>query len=228
MSYHNTHHFFIFTINIKKELKKPRKNAIKIGLHILRRDMSTIIQIESFNFLLLLCLLPVFTFAQGIPDSLSMEEMTKTQGLSTNLVIEEEITKTFASDFAMTMEDGNQKKLSDFRGKVVYLSFWASWCGVCIKNFNKYEKLREKMDSIGVVLLNVSIDKDPEKWKAFISKKALNGLHAIVPHNEVKDLYQMYHVPRYEIIGKNGEFLYLSDEPGRDVLENFKKFLEQD
>jgi len=75
------------------------------------------------------------------------------------------------------------------------------------------------------VMLNVSIDKDSEKWRAAIAEHQPNGMHGHVPHDAVRELYQMYNVPRYEIIGKNGQFLYMSEEVGRDIIANFKQFL---
>jgi len=144
-----------------------------------------------------------------------------------NMVIEEEVVREFAPDFEMTMEDGTTMKLSDLKNKVVYLSFWASWCKPCINGFTKYSEMRDEMEDIGVVLLNVSIDKNYDNWKAAIKEHQPSGIHGIVSHEEVKDLYQMYNVPRYEIVGKQGQFLYLSDEPGRNILENFQQFLDQ-
>lgn len=146
---------------------------------------------------------------------------------SYEVITEEEVVKEFAPDFEMTMEDGSKKKLSDFKGQVIYLSFWASWCKPCIKGFNKYRGLRDEIESLGIVMLNVSINKAPSKWKAAIVEHQPTGIHAIVAHDDVRDAYQMYTVPRYEIVGKKGQFLYLSDEPGRNILENFREFIEE-
>lgn len=165
--------------------------------------------------------------AQETPDSLSLKESLRAQGMSTNIIIEEEVVQEFAPDFEMSLEDGSKKKLSDFKGEVIYLSFWASWCKPCINGFNNYREMRESIEDLGIVMLNVSIDKDSEKWKSAIVKHQPTGVHAIVPHDDVRDLYQMYNVPRYEIVGKQGQFLYLSDEPGRDILENFRQFLNE-
>ncbi len=164
------------------------------------------------QLVLVLCFSPLFLLGQDMPHA----------------VIEEEIVKEFAPDFEMTMEDGSIKKLSDFKGQVIYLSFWASWCKPCINGFTKYKALRESIEDAGVLMLNVSIDKSSEKWKSAISEHKPTGIHALIPHDLVKDAYQMYNVPRYEIVGKKGQFLYLSDEPGRDILENFRSFLSQE
>lgn len=162
--------------------------------------------------ILFLVISPFFTVAQDTIEG---------------VIVEEELVKEFAPDFEMTMEDGSKKKLSDFKGQVVYLSFWGSWCTPCINGFNNYREVRENMEKLGVVMLNVSIDKSPEKWKAAIAKHQPTGIHALVPHLLVQDSYQMYSVPLYEIVGKNGQFLYLSDDANRDILENFRQFINQ-
>ena len=143
-----------------------------------------------------------------------------------NVIVEEEVVKQFAPDFEMVMEDGSVKRLSDFRGEVLYISFWASWCGPCIKGFTKYRDMRESIEHLGVVMLNISIDEDATKWRTAINRHQPAGMHAIVSHDVIRDAYQLYNVPRYEIIGKNGQFLYLSQGVNRNILDDFKKFLE--
>ncbi len=162
---------------------------------------------------LLFCFLPVILLAQDPPSP-------------DNVIVEEEITKEFAPDFEMTMVDGTKKNLSDFKGQVIYLSFWASWCKPCISGFKKYREMRKNIEELGVVMLNVSIDEKSENWKSAIKAHQPTGTHAHIPQAKVQDDYQLYSVPLYEIIGKDGEFLYLSDEPGRDILENFRQFME--
>ena len=168
---------------------------------------------KSLLFFLFYC--PIYLSAQGT--------MPPMEGVE----IELEVSKEFAPDFEMTMMDGSKKKLSDFKGQVVYLSFWASWCKPCIAGFEKYREMRESMEKLGVVMLNVSIDKSDQKWRKAINDVQPTGIHASVPHDVVQGPYQMYSVPLYEIVGKRGEFLYLSDDPDRNILDNFKQFLSE-
>ena len=164
------------------------------------------------HFLLILCCSPLLLIAQPPIEG---------------VLIEKEVLKEFAPDFEMTMADGTKKKLSDFKGEVLYLSFWASWCKPCISGFNKYRPMREDIENLGIVMLNVSIDKSTEKWKTAIAEHQPTGIHAIVPQDDVRNDYQLYSVPLYEIVGKRGQFLYLSDDPNRDILENFKAFMAE-
>jgi len=166
------------------------------------------------QFFFLVCFLPLSLFAQDAPPI-------------EGVIIEKEVLKEFAPDFEMTMADGTKKKLSDFKGEVLYLSFWASWCKPCISGFNKYRPMREDIEKLGVVMLNVSIDKSTEAWKAAIAEHQPTGIHASVSQDAVRDDYQLYSVPLYEIVGKRGQFLYLSDDPDRNILDNFRAFLEE-
>lgn len=134
-----------------------------------------------------------------------------------------------ATDFEFTLEDGTIKQLSDYEGEVVYLSFWASWCGPCISNYKKYHEVRTELESMGVVLLNVSIDKEKPKWSKSLDKNiVINGVNAHA--NDIDFLqskYELSSIPLYEILNKKGEFVYLSETYPRDIFADFQKWLEE-
>ena len=133
-----------------------------------------------------------------------------------------------APDFVFSTSDGLTTALSDLEGKVVYLSFWASWCGPCKKNFQKYHGLRTQLEAEGVVLLNISLDKDKDKWAAALDKFSyINGTNGHAADlNAVKASYRVSKVPDYHIIDKSGQFVYLSDKPGRDIVAEFREWLK--
>jgi len=141
--------------------------------------------------------------------------------------VEEDNAGIYAPDFTFDNIDGAQLNLESLRGRVVYISFWASWCKPCIQGFEKYAETRKAIADLGVVLLNISIDSNADNWKTAIEKYNIEGMHGITPKSELLESYQLYNVPRYEIVGKTGAFLYLDRSDGLSVLENFELFLKE-
>ena len=86
-----------------------------------------------------------------------------------------------AMDFAFTTLEGKSMKLSDLKGKVVYLDFWASWCGPCMRELPFAKKVKEHFKDKDVVFLNVSIDEDMNAWKNAVEKHSIGGIHTCEP-----------------------------------------------
>lgn len=139
------------------------------------------------------------------------------------------ISQEKATDFEFTTIDGVEQKLSDYEGQVVYISFWASWCKPCLINFEKYNETRQKLASLGVTLLNISIDKDEKAWK----RKLENGLYfnGVNVHADdietIQEIYKLYSIPAYEILDKSGHFVYLSQDGERDIFSEFRAWVEE-
>ena len=127
----------------------------------------------------------------------------------------------------MQVLTGGEIHLSEYKGKVIYISFWASWCGPCIGNFEKYKEIRNALEDEGVILLNVSIDEVEEKWRTMVEKLDLNGINVIAAKEDLYPDYQILSIPLYEIVGRDGNFRYLSDEAGRDIIGQFRKWLAE-
>lgn len=79
-----------------------------------------------------------------------------------------------APDFEETKLDGSTMKLSDLKGKVVLLDFWASWCGPCRRENPAVVQLYNKYKDDGFTIMSVSMDKDKSKWEAAIKKDNLS------------------------------------------------------
>ena len=82
-----------------------------------------------------------------------------------------------APDFTLYDLDGQPVSLSQFKGQVVLLDFWASWCGPCLVDLPDLRKIKEKTAALPVVFLNVSIDTDETAWREAIDKNELKGVH---------------------------------------------------
>jgi len=133
-----------------------------------------------------------------------------------------------APDFTFSTTDETVQQLSDYKGKVLYVSFWASWCKPCLVNFEKYEEMRNQLDEIGVVLLNVNIDAEQYNWETAMVKNNINGVHVRGQELEkLQELYELYSIPSYEIINKEGNFVYLSYDTERNIIEEFKQWVDR-
>lgn len=160
---------------------------------------------------LLILLLFVFTnpFANG-PD-LGLDSLEK------------------AGDFEFVHESGALQKLSDYDGNVIYVAFWASWCKPCLVNFQKYEEFRLELKRMGVVLLNVSLDKNKKDWvKALMSYGFMNGENVHVSDiRKVMDLYELTFIPEYVILNKQRQVVIVDQNEERDVWANFEDWLKE-
>lgn len=112
-------------------------------------------------------------------------------------------------DFAVIGEDGKKIKVSDLKGKVVYIDFWASWCGPCKAQFPYTKDLKKHFKGKDVVFVYVSIDKDEKAWQKAIKKYDLDGYHTRVDgeKSEVIKAYGVRGVPSYYLVDKEGKFV---------------------
>jgi len=75
-----------------------------------------------------------------------------------------------APDFTVAADNGRSVSVSRFGGKLLVLNFWASWCQPCVEETPSLSAFSEQYAGKGVVVLAVSVDKDPEAYKKFVER----------------------------------------------------------
>lgn len=111
-----------------------------------------------------------------------------------------------AADFVAAKDDRNRRvKLKQYRGKIVVITFGASWCKPCKKELVAWEKLARKYKERGVVFLAVNIDKDVAKGKAFMKKAKLKAMRAVYePGGTTVESYDPPTMPTTYIVDQRG------------------------
>ena len=112
-----------------------------------------------------------------------------------------------ATNFTLSDLNGKKVSLNDFKGKLIYLDFWATWCGPCMMEMPHSIELQKKfVNDKNIVFLFVSIDDDEQKWKNVVKERNITGTHLISPGrtSAIVKTYNLESIPRHYLIGKDG------------------------
>ena len=110
-----------------------------------------------------------------------------------------------APNFSLPDLDGQMVSLADYRGKVVLLNIWATWCPPCLEEMPSMEKLYQELKGEGFEILAVSIDESgAQDVLPFMQKHKLSFPALTDSKGAIKNLYQTTGVPESFIIDKDG------------------------
>ncbi|MFN9705783.1 MAG: TlpA family protein disulfide reductase, partial [Planctomycetota bacterium] len=118
-----------------------------------------------------------------------------------------------APDFAMTTRDGKSIKLSDFRGKVVVLDFWATWCGPCVAAMPHAQEIADHYKAQDVVVLASCTSDDRAKFEAWVDRRTQEFPDVVFafdpleksPERASRKLYGVSGIPQQFVIDKAGK-----------------------
>ncbi len=108
-----------------------------------------------------------------------------------------------APDFTLVDADGTAFKLSDYRGKVVLLDFWATWCHGCKTEIRWYMEFEDKYKNRGLSVLGISMDENWKPVKPFLQEQKVN-YRVAVGDDKVTELYNIHDMPVTLLIDKHG------------------------
>ena len=101
----------------------------------------------------------------------------------------------------------NPKTLNDFKGKLVYLDFWASWCIPCRKSFPFMNEMHNKYKAKGFEVIAINLDKDASLVLKFLNKYPAQFKIAYDSIGETAEKFNVRAMPTSFLIGRNGEII---------------------
>ncbi len=120
---------------------------------------------------------------------------------------------SMAPDFPVTDPQGVMKKLSDFKGKYVYIDVWASWCGPCKHEIPYFNQLKEEYKTKNIEFISISIDNTKEPWKRVLTDWNLSGNQFFADgawNSVLAKSYQLKGLPQFILIDPEGQIVDLS------------------
>lgn len=128
-----------------------------------------------------------------------------------------------AANFTYPDRNGKMVSLSDFKGKIVVVDVWATWCGPCRKEIPALIKLEKEMHGKDVVFIGVSVDekKDHQKWLEALDKEGLEGVQLFADgwSQIVKD-YKIKGIPRFMVFDREGNVIMIdAPRPSEPALK---------
>jgi peroxiredoxin len=129
-----------------------------------------------------------------------------------------------APDFALKSSSGENLRLSEYRGDVVMINFWATWCGPCRQEMPLLDELYNRYQRVGFNLLGVNIDDDSSRAMKMVSELGVSFPVLFDARKEVSKLYEVNAMPVTVIVDREGNVRYVHHgyKPGYE-----EKYLDQ-
>jgi len=145
------------------------------------------------------------------------------------------LTPVFAADtppdFSLPTLEGGNVQLSQHKGEVVYVDFWATWCAPCRKSLPWMEQMHEKYKDLGFTIIGVNMDGKADVAQKFARANGVKFTIARDPKGKIAEAFGVRGMPSSYLIGRNGKIIYSHEgfrSSDKSSLEqHFKKALAQ-
>ncbi len=129
-----------------------------------------------------------------------------------------------APDFALKSATGENLRLSEYRGDVVMINFWATWCGPCRQEMPLLDELYTRYERVGFSLLGVNIDDDSRRAMQMIEDLGVSFPVLFDARKEVSELYEVEAMPVTVLVDRDGNVRHVHHgyKPGYE-----DKYLDQ-
>ena len=112
-------------------------------------------------------------------------------------------------DFALPARDGSTVKLSELKGQVVMINFWASWCGPCRQEMPLLDQMYKKYKPLGFTLVGVNVEPDSTDAEGYLKKTPVTYPILLDKENKVSSLYDVSAMPSSVIVDRKGRVRYV-------------------
>jgi thiol-disulfide isomerase/thioredoxin len=136
--------------------------------------------------------------------------------------------EAFDFDFVIKDMEGNKADFSKYKGKVVFLNLWATWCAPCRSEMPAIQKLYDEVDHDKIEFVMLSLDKDAqvEKVKKFVKNQSFS-FPVFMPSGYLSNQLQVPSIPTTFVIGKDGTIAMKETGMKNYNTTKFKKFLNE-
>jgi peroxiredoxin len=114
-----------------------------------------------------------------------------------------------APDFKLPVRSGQSMSLSDLKGQVVLINFWASWCGPCRKEMPVLDQLYQRYKPLGFTLLGVNVEEDSTAAETWLRDTPVTFPILFDRKNSVSKLYDVTAMPSTVLVDRQGHVRYL-------------------
>jgi len=129
-----------------------------------------------------------------------------------------------APNFILKTLDGKEVSLNDYRGKVVLINFWASWCPPCREEMPLFRKVYENYKDKGFELLAISIDASQEAVIRFVKDYGLS-FPVLLDDGRVSNLYRVQGLPTSILVDREGRIVKVRLGEYKEIENDLKKIL---
>ena len=140
-------------------------------------------------------------------------------------------TSTPAPDFVLDSNTGKPIKLSGYKGKVVMINFWATWCGPCRQEWPLLESIYKQYKNQDFVLLGVNVEPDPKPAGEWLKKQPATFPVLYDVKSQVSDLYKVSGMPTTVWVDKKGNLrlVHQSYKPGdeNEYMNNIRMLMRE-
>ena len=136
-----------------------------------------------------------------------------------------------APDFTLKSLEGSNLRLEEYRGQVVLINFWASWCGPCRQEMPLLDRLHHRYEDTGFAVLGVNVEGEIEPAQEIVDKTNVTFPILIDDGQKVSDMYNLQAMPTTVVVDRDGVVRYIHPgyKPGDEAkyVEVVKKLIRE-